>query len=159
SDLKQPRIEKAIVLIGDGKTEKDACAEAGISVWTLKRALKHGGEHIDQILAIRSQALQEDYVKVATARRILIERLVEEAEKDELNMGDMLALEARMGTLEEKFEKQVHVLSPEINDAAKYLKEITGPLLRRGKAVITQMRLEISDASPIIDGEFSDSGS
>lgn len=166
-ELKDGKIIRALQLISDGAHKKDACEQVGISTRLLSQALKESPELAAPIIQQRRQTIQDDYENVSDAHRVMLHRLIEWAKQEDLPYKDIAFLEARLGQIEDRLALQLGVSNgvpaSEDGTAAAYLKQLTGPALRPGKAVVTRREsittIVISpevNTGEIIEAHFSD---
>ena len=161
--IKQGKVLRALQLIENGTTKKAACEEVGISTWLFRQALKDDPSLSAAIIAQRNRNLQEDYDEVSETHRDILRKLLAWAKKESLSTKDIAFLESRLAQIEDRLALQLGgsgQILPEDNTAAAYLRQLTGPILRPGRAVITKHEstttVEIHSDEPgeTIEGNF-----
>ena len=134
-------IDQITFLVADGKSVRHACKEVGLSVSTYYRAIRKRKEDD----GISLETIQDTYDKVTKAHEHVMLKIVDLA-MVATDTKDLLTYEARLAQMSDRLAKILNLTGkdrqPEDTDAAaKYLENLAnkaGPVLRIGKAVITQ---------------------
>ncbi len=156
-----------------GKDKKAACEEAGMSTKTLDRFLAKHPDTRTEFVRGQQEELLAKYAEISEANRLVIDRLIRMAQTgvsesgEPLQARDLIALQKQLTAILESLEAQMGIAEPpgptdnELNDAAEeFLRNLTGPKLRRGKSVISQsVEITFGDTGEppdIVDGQVRD---
>ena len=170
SQLKQLPIIQAMAYIATGKSKVKACSLAGISTSTLDRAIEANPEIVTDFVIEQKAKINDMFTEVLGARQTLIRSLIASAQSGDLEIKESLAIEGRLRDIQKELEVELKLI-PDVTqqtgaqavaqgNAEAFLAQLTGPILKTGKSIITRTTttesIELNLGNEVIEGKVEE---
>jgi hypothetical protein len=152
---------KALVLMSQGKTQAEACAEVGITPYIMRTWLGKDPEALETIRDLTIELERTNLAEIIIARAAILRRISDVVATTPLPVRDLVVVDTHLRDLQEELENKYGTQSQDA-DAQSFL--LTGPAVTMHEstfsAKVTTFEIKPGDknepAGDIIDAEFEE---